>query len=167
MCAFAVRRYRLTLCLWRAGCFGCCGGRVNGGGLRCGSVSFSRVVCGGVEAPKDCSSGSCGRFHWDEPGCFFLSFSEAKNSPVMSPLHMEGVCECVCVCLSSCLCLCSCLLVSVTVHPCVAVFKGISHQFIPKLEMKDKTWWLHHQHQYGGFTGRWAHFLIHSYIQVL
>lgn len=41
-----------------------CEGDVNGGGLWCGSVSLSRVVsCGGVEAPKDCSSGSCGRFH--------------------------------------------------------------------------------------------------------
>lgn len=45
-------------------CVGCCGGDVNGGGFRCGSVSFGRVMCsGGVEAPKDCSSGSCGRFH--------------------------------------------------------------------------------------------------------
>lgn len=32
--------------------------------LRRGSLSFSRVVCsGGEEAPEDCSSGSCGRFH--------------------------------------------------------------------------------------------------------
>lgn len=79
----------------------CCrGGGVNGGGFRCGSVSFSGVLCsGGVEAPEDCSSGSCGRFHRDEPVCFFLSFSEAKNSPVMSPPQLGDVCVCVC-----CLC---------------------------------------------------------------
>lgn len=56
-------------------CVGCFGGDENGRGPWCASVSFRRCVrCGGIEAPKDCSSGSCGRFHWDEPGCFFLFF---------------------------------------------------------------------------------------------
>lgn len=45
-------------------CVGSRGRDVNGGGFWSGSLSISRVVCsGGGEAPKDCSSGSCGRFH--------------------------------------------------------------------------------------------------------
>lgn len=68
----------------------------------------------------------------------FFSVSEAKNSPVMSPLQLEVVCVRVCLHVLM-LSLYSCLLVSVTVHPCLSLFKGIIHKSIPKLKITDTS----------------------------
>lgn len=61
--------------------------------LRFSELQQSHVVGWSIEAPKDCSSGSCGRVRRDEPGCLF-SFSEAKNSPSYESSSARG-----CVCL--------------------------------------------------------------------
>ncbi len=114
---YCVCEEQAVLCwlLWR---------RCKCGGLWCASVSLSGVVWCGGRGPKRLQLWVL----WSVPlrwAGLLLSFFEAKNSPVMSPLQLEDVCVYVCVCLSSWLCLCSCLLVSVTANPCAAVFKGI------------------------------------------
>lgn len=128
--------------------------------LQAGSVEYQ----GGAEAFKDGSSGWCGQFLFRGVGRL-LSFSEAKNNPVMSLLQPQDMCVCFCppVCVSI---VAFSPLFSVTVHLCGLTLKKIIHSPVLKLEIKEKTQRWHQPNPCGDITEIVGQFLIHSYMKI-